>query len=186
MKKRIFVGIKISNILAEKIGKFRKTQLFPVRWIEGKNLHITLIPPWYEEHPSKLTKILSGIQEEIGSFALHFIKVTYGPDPRRPRLIWVEGEVPDELLSLKKAVEKALNKRSEKRMYKLHLTIARFNPHDFKKFKIREIYEKVDWRMNVTSFQLFESKLHSKGAQYSVLDDFRLQRHAANSGEKES
>jgi 2'-5' RNA ligase len=148
-----------------------------VRWVKPKNLHITLVPPWYEENIKQIKEVLGSIRDTFGPFEIIFERITYGPDPRRPRLIWAEGEASLEIRNLKLEIERALNQKPEERPFKLHLTIARFRPETFSSFPIKKLDEKVFWRDEVKSFVIMESHLSPEGADYEVLEEIRLEKN---------
>lgn len=175
MKKRIFVGIKASNNLQSVIDNWRQQyeHQLDVRWIEAENLHITLVPPWWEVNIKTVKEKLDSFEVKTQPFGISFDRVTFGPKPKQQRLVWIEGES-ENIVQLKKEVEKALNIQSEKRPHKTHLTIARFKPRDFKKFSMKKLDEKVNWKEDVSTFSLFESKLHPTGAQYKILAEYML------------
>lgn len=177
MRKRIFIAIGLSKPLQKEILEWeRGLQPLPVRWLAGKNLHITLVPPWYAEKKEieKIKNILYGIGGEIRPFEMGFEKVAFGPMPRRPRLIWAEGQVSDELIKLRGRLENALGQKSEKHPFLLHLTLARFRPEDFGAFTIKTLDKKVSWKERVESFVLMESHLSRSGAEYEILSEIKL------------
>lgn len=190
MKKRVFIAVGLSEAAQKEILEWeRGLRYIPARWLVGKNLHITLIPPWYadEKEIEKIKDAIDGVGAGISPFAVEFKKVEFGPLPRRselnpreggllhqPRLIWAEGAVPDELVKLKDSLEKALNQESEKRSFRLHLTLARFRPEDFEKFPVKKLNEKVLWRDEIKSFALMESRLSRSGADYEILFETKL------------
>lgn len=183
MKLRVFVSIAISEKLQNEIADWRLNFLgknpgafFDLRWLADKNLHITLIPPWYEDEHA-VEKVKSKMQQAISSvapFEIEFNKVTYGPDQRRPRLIWGEGKAPQELLDLKSGLEKILDKKPERREFTLHLTLARFRPENFRYFSLKKLDEKILWRDTVRSIVLMESFLSPTGADYEVLAEVKF------------
>lgn len=155
----------------------------PVRWLVGKNLHITLVPPWYEEDIQGVIDKLNRAGEGFAPFDVLFEKVEFGPDPRQPRLIWAEGEAPKELIELRQRVEDALMQepaallggpRREKRPFRLHLTLARFRPETFSSFPVKKLEEEISWRDRVNSFVLMEAHLSREGADYEILEEFPL------------
>lgn len=174
MKKRVFIAVCLSEPLQKEILEWeRGLRHLPVRWLVGKNLHITLVPLWYAEEKEleEIKSVLRGVGGEIKPFEFGFAKVAFGPVSRTPRLIWAEGAVPDELLRLKERLELALRKKGEKRPFLLHLTLARFRPEDFGGFAIKTLDEKVDWKEKADSFVLMESHLSPSGADYKVLSE---------------
>lgn len=183
---RIFIALPISEALQLKILKWEKDFAnLPVRWLQGKNLHITLVPPWYiqarteadsTQTNAELDRVKTALQavSGYGSFEVNFSKVAFGPEPQRPRLIWAEGETPKELIELIQKVHQLLGREEEKRPLKLHLTIARFRPETFSSFPIKQLDEKVDWRDKINRVVLFESKLSREGADYQILSEISL------------
>lgn len=56
---RVFIGVKASKQLQKKVRGWRKIHAgLPVRWIKEHNLHLTLVPPWYEDDIEKAKKKL--------------------------------------------------------------------------------------------------------------------------------
>ena len=177
MNRRIFIGIKVRPEIYPKIDSWRKRyRNLPLRWISNENLHITLIPPWYEDGKKVRVKVKEIGREVRGfrGFSLMFDKVGFGPTLRNPRLIWAEGEVPEELIVLKSKLENILQKKPEKREYKLHLTLASIKKRDYKMSSNQKINDKVFWKQTVSSFCLFESILSAKGAEYKVIKEFKI------------
>lgn len=173
MKKRIFVALGISRELQEEILAFeRALPDLPVRWLEGKNLHVTVAPPWYEEETAAIREKLAQIKN--AAFDVAFRSVSYGPNPKSPRLIWAEGEAPHPLLSLQNKICGALSAHAEQRPLLLHMTLARFRPETFASFRVKSLYEKIDWRDRISSFLLMESRLTPSGADYEIIETFPL------------
>jgi len=176
MKRRIFVAIPVSERLQEEIFNWRQQYLqLPVRWLLGKNIHITLIPPWYcdEDEIKGVTERLKSVK--FSEFDIEFNKVEFGPlePPRgKPRLIWASGPTPPGLLELKQSLEKNLNIKPEKRNFQSHLTLARFRESDFSAFSIKHLEENVSWKEPVKRFVLMESHLSSSGADYQIIASF--------------
>lgn len=169
-KHRLFVALPITPTLQEKVFAWaRAYESLPVRWLTGKNLHITLIPPWYEADIEYVQKQLQKLSWDKGSLSLAFRRVLYGPNPREPRLIWAQGETPPELGELKDKFEQILDIESEKRPLKLHLTLARFRPENFSKFRIKHLDDPVTWDEEVHEVVLMESHLARSGADYEIL-----------------
>lgn len=177
MKKRIFIGLKISKDLQTRVVRWRKKfPDWPVRWTPEKNLHITLIPPFYEDNVRAINKKLRNTQNYPSEIIVEFNRIAFGPDPKRPRLIWAVGEKPPELEDLKKYLEKILEIPAEKRTFSLHLTLGRFKPEDFHHFSIKKLKEKISWKEKIKSIVLFESKLSRKGAEYEILEEIKLKK----------
>jgi 2'-5' RNA ligase len=170
MKKRIFVGIMTSPTFAQSVLSWKQNyNNLPVRWILPANLHLTLIPPWYESDIRAITDSLQTIS--FRSFSLSFHLISVGPD-RQPRLIWTIGKESPKLSKLKRLLEKTLKRKAEKRLFIPHITIARFS----KETKNISVKHSIDWTENVSAITLFESHLSPSGATYTPISEFSLAR----------
>lgn len=150
-------------------------QKLPVRWLVGKNLHVTLVPPWYEQDFKAISSKLKVVTAK--PFEIKFDNISFGPNQSEPRVIWAMGEAGEEIRELKKLIETALSGGVSKKCGRTllqHITLARFKPEDFGRFPIKRLDEKIGWRQTVTSFVLYESHLSSSGADYEVLEEFPL------------
>ncbi len=173
--RRVFVALPISLEIAREAHDWRKK--YPnlsIRWVEDKNLHVTIIPPWEERNVQAVIDALKILEGSVGIFDLAFHRVTYGPNSREPRLIRAEGESPEQIFALKRGVERTLLFTPEVRTFRLHLTLARFSSEDFQTFPIQKMSDEVSWHESVTSFVLMESHLSSSGADYEVLCSYHV------------
>jgi 2'-5' RNA ligase len=171
---RIFVAITISPALQSQILQWQEQYSnLPVRWLSGKNLHVTLIPPWETKDKEQVIRQLSEVNLPGTPLTIHFDKVSYGPNLKEPRLIWSVGQPPKGLLDLKRNIEHSLRITPSTRTFKLHATLARFRPDKFKGFSIPEINDEVSWEQKIDAFVLMESHLSSQGADYTILKTFK-------------
>lgn len=169
-KKRIFIGIPISEELQEKILSWEKPFLkIPARWMPGEKLYITLVPSWYEDNVEAIKDKLRTIEGTITPFSFELENVMYGPHSQKPRLIWAKGKTPKELLELTTKLYILLERKEPSRPFRLHLTLARFRPNHFSSFPIKKLDEKIHWKGNAASINLIESLLLPGGAKYNVL-----------------
>ncbi len=169
---RIFIAFPISLELQQKALEFQKKfKNLKVRWIKPENLHITLVPPWYEKNTFEVIAKLKTLEGNFDSFVVNFDLIEYGPTKFRPRLIWAKGETPQEILKLQEEILKCLNKGKEERPFKLHLTLARFD-------KFNNNLPKLDipifWEEKIKSFVLMRSHLLKTGAEYEILQEIKL------------
>ena len=162
MKKRVFIGIKASKNLQNKIAKWQKANKnLPVRFIKPKNLHLTLIPPWYEENFQDIKSQIAKVEFE--KFTINFSAVYINFNNR---VIWTEtSKPPKAIFKLQKNLA-TIFRKYEERPFKVHLTIARFK--DAKPLKDVN-FEKIKWQEKVSKITLFESILGKKEANYKVL-----------------
>lgn len=174
---RIFIALSILEKLQNEVLKYREFYPdLPVRWLENKNLHITLIPPWEEkeEDIEKIKSVLKSLENKIGPIAVEFKRVSYGPNSYFPRLIWATGKAPEAIVEFKKALEQGLGRQAEKNEFLLHLTLARFKPEDFQSFPIKKIDDEINWKETFNEFVIMHSRLSPDGADYEILERFRL------------
>ena len=168
--RRLFIGLKISGKLPAEIFKLKNQYLkLPVRWLKPENLHLTLVPPFYEDAPEKIMEKLSEVEGLAAPVKLRFHTISYGPRPGDFRLIWAVGQEAPELEKLKRELEKKLKLKPERKNFLPHLTLARFRPENFSGFKIKNLQERIDWPEPVSEFILFESVLKPGGAEYKIL-----------------
>lgn len=173
--KRIFIALPISEELKKWVSDWQNRHSdLPVRWIKEKNLHITIVPPWYTDNLNLVARQLEKIKNKFGQIELHFDKICIGPTSKNPRMIWLEGETPEILPKLKTHLEAVLGLKPEKRDFLLHLTIARFNPRDFHKFPLDPINEKISWDEKISSLVLMGSRLLPQGAEYEIIASIPL------------
>jgi len=176
MAKRVFLGFLISAKLKKKILLWEEFQkkIFKYRWISARNLHLTLVPPWYTNDPNVIKDKLILLSHLANSIELRFSEVVYAPSSNNPRLIWAEGKTPRQVQELKKYLEILLDKRPESRPFLLHLTLARFNKVDYIKYCSQILDSKIDWQDEVKYLVLFASQLSSKGANYNPIFKINL------------
>ena len=169
------MALPISEQLQKNVMKYREFYPdLPVRWLEGKNLHITLIPPWEEKNIEEIEKKLKPLENKSGEIEIKFNNVSFGPNRYNPRLVWATGEASRKIIELKKSLEEVLNKPAERNNFLLHLTIARFRPEDFINFTIKQIIDEVAWKEIAKEFVIMCSHLSRAGANYEILRKFKL------------
>jgi len=152
-----------------------------LRWVKPKNLHITLVPPWQSEGIEAISHKLKAIS--FTPFEIKFESISFGPNKNDPKLIWASGTATKEILDLRLKIYEALGQKADERPFRLHMTLARL-PFDFAPSTplgsfaqdiLRFLPENVKWRMVVDRFVLYESLLKPEGAEYEVLEEFRLE-----------
>ena len=159
---RVFIGIKAPNEIQNQIIDWReKHKELPVRFIHSQNLHLTLVPPWYETNIKRLVKSLENFSLPK-RFEIVFREISKGP-PGRSRLIWLIGPEQKDLKNLQKSLAKFLKKPGQRHSTP-HITIARFKKKDT--LLIPEVNEAIEFKFEFSEITLFESKLSPKGAQY--------------------
>lgn len=162
---RVFIGIKAPNEIQNQIIDWQeKHKDLPVRFIKRENLHLTLVPPWYETNIKKLIKNLNKFPFQK-TFEITFNSVSKGPS-RNARLIWLTGPEQKSLKILTKDMGKFL-KKSGQRYSTPHITIARFKMKEAN--QVPEIKEEIELKFEAREIMLFESRLSRSGADYLEL-----------------
>jgi RNA 2',3'-cyclic 3'-phosphodiesterase len=175
MAKRIFIALPLSEPLQQLALQWQQDHAdLPVRWITPKNLHVTVTPPWQENDIDNVISKLRQASIQMPAFLINFDRISFGPDPKVPRLIWASGPTPPEMVELKQQIESALSLLPGSRPLKLHLTLARFTRDSYQNFPVKHLSETVVWQDQVSSFALLESRLTPAGSDYEAIERFLL------------
>jgi 2'-5' RNA ligase len=174
--RRVFVGLPADRELAGAAMEFRRAHAgLKVRWVKPENLHLTMVPPWQCLDVAAACLALRDEAARQSPFEVAFEQVSFGPDKRRPRLIWATGKAPGDMPEFACRLLAATGVSGEPRKsFLLHLTIARFNAHDFEAMGAHKLHEPVSWPGTLYSICLYESHLKPGGAEYRELCRFRL------------
>lgn len=174
-KKRVFIAVPATAEFQRLAMKYSLDHAqIPIRWLAGKNLHITLVPPW-ETDPDQLaqtTAVLADLPARK-PFELHIDTIEFGPDPNAPRLLWAKGQAPNQLLQLKGDIEQAIDYHPD-RTFTLHITLARFNPNAFDPNWAEMLTESVHWNMLVDHFAIMETKKSNGIMNYPIVREFKF------------
>jgi RNA 2',3'-cyclic 3'-phosphodiesterase len=169
--RRVFVAAPAGRELAEAAEEFRRLHAgLKVRWVKPENLHLTMVPPWQCLDVDSVCRTLCEVAICQPPFDVTFEQVSFGPDKRSPRLIWATGKAPAAMPEFARRLHAASGAPGEPRQsFLLHLTIARFNSHDFKAMEPFKLREPVAWPGTLDTLCLYESILKPDGAEYLEL-----------------
>ena len=118
------------------------------------DIHLTLVPPWNEASvPDAVAKLRQAL-EGLGRFSLTFERLCYGPQARRPRLLWVECMPSAEILALQNALLSAFDQTNE-RPFGPHVTLARIERNGGAVAKENPIDQALWLNQRVESVELF-------------------------------
>jgi 2'-5' RNA ligase len=172
---RLFIGIKIAPEIAEQLARLAlPLKSFSVRLVPPADLHITLVPPWNESDVVETVEKLRVAVRDCQAFSLIFDRVAYGPNQRRPRLLWVECRATPPIARLKKVLLQAFGHANEKdRPFLPHVTLARM-PREGRMIARRHPVDlQLSFTQIVDTVELFRSP--QKGAEgYDVLASLPL------------
>ncbi len=158
-EKKIYLALIPSDDFIMALNEWKKhwTHL-PVRWMANEDLHITIIPPWYEANVARINKIVADFKSHYQeAIRLYFNYVSFGPSNKHPRLIWTEGVAPEKVISLKKELETAFGIADGGQSLRLHMTLARFDEKEFANFPVQDISQNVEWPCLVKDIVLKDS-----------------------------
>lgn len=184
MKRHVFIAIDLPSELKQKVADFvSNLSWLPIRWINRDNWHITLIPPVYLED-RELESLISLLgKSRLGrSFFIEFSRILLAPPGVQARMIWLEGDTPPDLLRLEKRLKKLLPSKpeltqlkSESRTFKLHVTLARFEPGDLRELEDKNrILGEINFVFEAKELAVVESRLKQSGAGYETIGTVRL------------
>lgn len=177
---RVFVGIKVAPQTASQLVQYAAALETPlVRPVAAADIHLTLVPPWNENEtsiPDALAK-LARVAAKFGVFPLIFQHVGYGPQPRRPRLLWVECAVTDTIAALHTALLEVFGQTDE-RPFHPHVTLARIRAGGSAVARNYPIDRSLGLTQRVESVEFFQSPPLG-GSGYHVLASSRLAENPA-------
>jgi RNA 2',3'-cyclic 3'-phosphodiesterase len=154
---RIFIGLKMASEIAGKLACLaKKTESVPLRFVPEGDIHLTLVPPWNEtsipDAFERLRRALAGFEP----FPLSFERLCYGPNHRRPRLLWAECAASPEIEALQTALLEAFGQANE-RPIRPHVTLARIERKDSAMARRHPVDQRLTLAQPVRSVELFRS-----------------------------
>jgi len=180
MKRRLFIAVPLPSEVKYELKKVLDDvvrALHPKpRLIPEENWHITVIflGDQDEERVPVIAEALSLAAALTAPFGAELNQIVYGPDERRPRMLWVSGsrETSRNLGAVRAELEQSLKKHGiaweeDARNFHAHATLARFpesreRPPSFSAPPFRAVW-------NVAGFDLMESTLTPEGALYCLI-----------------
>jgi 2'-5' RNA ligase len=182
---RAFIAIDLSPEIHKRLDQVAselKERLagVPVRWVPVENVHLTLkfLGDVSLTNLEILKKILRSEAGNHLPFEISIGQLGAFPSKRRPRVIWVGVEAPQELMDLQRAIESEttrLGYARDRREFSPHLTLGRIS-RNANSADLRQIGEvlrnyKVGFlgATRVKEVHLFRSDLQPGGAVYTSL-----------------
>lgn len=169
-KRRLFVALRLSEELIEKISHFRSIHDdLDVDWIEDEDLHLTLVPPWYEDDVNGVINNLESLSG-FGEVDLFFGEVILGPDDDRPYMLWLDVEDDGVLESLRDRCHDVLDIDLPDRDFRPHVTLARFHED----LELPEFTFAIDSVELFESLVLMESHINDERGKYETVHEIEL------------
>ena len=186
MRIRTFIAIELSSEMRSKLAavqdKLKKSEAW-VKWVEPKNIHLTLKFLGYVS-ASQLKSIFEAVHqsiEGIAPFPLSFSGLGAFPRLENPRVVWVGVEEGREMLSrISRNLEEILKRNGfpvEAREYHPHLTLGRVKSSQNKAQLIGFIKSEKDCSigsMEVKEITIMQSILKPEGPGYKPLHVSKL------------
>ncbi len=147
----------------------------PIRWTKKDNLHITVdfIGNCSDAEIAQICNSVKNACENRRCFNINLNQISVGPSDKLAKMVWVKGEVTKELEDIRKNLETNGN-----RIFNLHLTLGRIIQWQWRQIEPEEmpnINKEISLNFDVCSIDVMESKLKSRGPEYTILESIFLQ-----------
>lgn len=170
---RVFVALRIAPEIARELAQHgRGLEQLSVRIAPPDDIHLTLVPPWNEALIPDAVEKLRRVADRFVPFDLAFRHIGYGPEPRRPRLLWAECAVGAEIAELRAALLQAFGETDE-RPFRPHVTLARIRNKGRTIARAHPIDQDIALTQRVESVELMQSPLPGESG-YKVLASLPL------------
>lgn len=182
---RAFIAIDLPLDVQEcldQVSELMQNQLpgIPVRWVPAENIHLTLkfLGDVSPNNIDVLAEILRAEALSQGPMEISVGQMGAFPKIRRPRVIWVGVEAPQELLSMQRSIDlqtARVGYAPDRRKFSPHLTLGRVSRNASPK-EVSQIGKVLSEQKigflgvaRVRAVHLFRSDLKPGGAVYTKL-----------------
>ena len=186
MKRKLFIGIdldpSLKKMLAKNIDQWRD---LPIRWHPEGGLHLPLL---YLGHVQE--DLMDDVMERarvasraIEAFDIQFERIELGykdaktvHDTKDAKLVWLTGEVSEELKDLRQDLEEVFDMFvREKKAYRPHVALGRMRMKKWQELEVcPEISQEVNVALDVSYITLFESVRVDDKITFEVISEFEL------------
>ena len=158
--KRIFTSIDLSDEAKAQIKSVQNKKIYPIKWMDLKNLHITLnfLGELSESKVVEVEQIMENVALGHAKFDLRLSKFL-----SKRHMLWLLVESSLSLRDLKR----------ERRSYSPHIMIAQTKNEQRKMKHKPENFGPIE--LEVTSVNLYESKLTPGSATHTLIKKFPLE-----------
>ena len=185
---RTFIAIELPKEIRDYLGNLEdalKATQGDVKWVEPKNIHLTLkfLGEIDEPKKEKINSILDAVAKEKSSYKIRISSLGAFPKLNFPRVIWVGADQGDtETKEIAKILEEKIQKLGipkEGRAFSSHITIGRTRSTKNREKLVQELKNAADFsgsnlEFTVTKITLFKSTLTPTGPIYEVLKEANL------------
>lgn len=182
---RTFICIEIEEKTIKKISDLiedLKKEEFDIKWVEEKNLHITL--KFLGEVSLSTVEKISYILKKLkfNKFEIDFKGLGVFPDFSYPRVLFIgieEGK--ENIINISKILDKEFSSLgfNREKNFSPHLTIGRIKSTKNKEKLLRLVKEKEKenfGKIEAEEIVLMKSTLTQKGPIYEPIEKFRLEK----------
>jgi len=185
---RAFIAIELPTAIQNGLRQVIQ-QLSPgtkaVRWLPAENIHLT-IKFLGDIEISKVQALQTALRQEASHhnpFDIHVGTLGAFPNSRRPRVVWIGVQAPQELFTLQQGIEvvtRPLGYSIEDRPFTAHLTLGRVSQHaspdEAAQFSFLLAKKQVGdlGKVHVETIHIFRSDLRPTGAVYTSLFQAKL------------
>ncbi len=154
---RVFVGVKIASDLAQELSELTAGLKDPcVRRVAPGDIHLTLVPPWQERSIEQAIERLRAVAILFSPLSLRLEHLGYGPQPRRPGLVWIDCAASEQIAALRAALMQAFGQQDH-RPFRPHITLARIRGAQRNFARTHPIDRGLSFAQCVRSVELFRS-----------------------------
>jgi RNA 2',3'-cyclic 3'-phosphodiesterase len=184
---RAFIAIELPQETKDTLARLQaklKMAGADVKWVEPKNIHLTLkfLGEIEEQTQNRIITQLEAISSAVKNFDICLTCCGAFPNTDSPRVIWAGIEQGDkEVYTLAKAIETHLESISipkENREFSSHITLGRTrsskNRHELAKTISRLNLKTLKEQFTASKITLFKSTLTPCGPIYEMIKEFPL------------
>jgi RNA 2',3'-cyclic 3'-phosphodiesterase len=185
---RAFIAIGLPQEIKDTLARLQaklKTAGADVKWVEPKNIHLTLkfLGEIDDQAKERICAELPGICAGRKQFTISLFSCGAFPDANSPRVVWAGLEQGDkETKEIARAIEdtlQAIGIPREEREFSSHITLGRTRSSKNRQELARQLNERslkpLEGKFNAAKITFFKSTLTPRGPVYEVIRDFPLQ-----------
>ncbi len=174
---RLFVALKtlLNDDAIFSVEKTLMRQIFDVKWVEKKNLHLTLkfLGETDEKRIYKINEIILNSVSLFKQFSFSYQGISAFPDKKNAKVIFIAVRNPEKIIRLMIALDKNLHESGFKleKSYVPHLTLGRVRRKSVNLNRIGEI-RFSDIVVKAVGVSLIKSVLSPDGPIYEEISSF--------------
>jgi 2'-5' RNA ligase len=154
---RIFIGLKVTLTIANELARLAAGLLGSrAKLVAPADIHLTLVAPWQEPTIDQAIERMRSVTGRCAPFSLKLDHLGYGPNRRRPGLLWVDCAATVDLIRLRDALMSAFG-QTDSRPFRPHITLARIPEAEWAFARRHPIDLELSLAQGVQTVELFKS-----------------------------